>query len=182
MTAPGDGRREVYLRWVGLRSPVGTERTAARRSVGEIDEEDVWNAEKWRGDNGMAATPFRAERLMGPTNVYGVPNEERLERVYRFGPAPWDFIQAVLESDARQILRGPSRREFRLVRAGSLEEAQEEVWRELMVPIAETINDDDAILVVPMNTIGEMTSAEIRRAAVPISALDGFDPDARYGR
>jgi hypothetical protein len=155
-------RRTVFLWWRGPKSIVDHPKVIAAVEAGLIDEDDVWADEAKR----HAAVPFRHVRIMGPTNAFGKACPERLERVYVFGPEPWEFAQEVLESDARQIMKGPSRREFQVMKATTLSEAQEEVWKILFPDKPVDLSGEFLLACTLLDGLG-LDSADLMRLAVP---------------
>ena len=125
--------RTLLLRYLGRKSILDSPKVRQAVADGTIDADDVWADEARR----ITAMPFVDQRVMGPTNVYGVPNNEGLERTYSWGPDPHEFVQEVPYDDAIRILRGASGKQFRVIQGMTLHEAQITVARELTEPLAE---------------------------------------------
>lgn len=123
------GEPYVFLRWKGQKSVVDHPKVLEGIRTGRIDEDDVWESERRR----VPGMPYANMRLMGSQNHMGAETETRLERTYKWGPEPWEFVQKVLASDARIILASSSKHEFELVRAKDLQEAQDIVFELLWV-------------------------------------------------
>lgn len=160
----GTRRRTVFVWWRGPKSIVDHPKVLAAVEAGLIDDEDVWADEYKR----VIANPYHATRIMGPTNVYGAQCPERLERVYVWGPEPWEMCQEVLTSDADQILRGPSRKEFQLMRATTITEAQEEVW-DLLFPQEQEQTGREFTLACRLLDGIDMPLHQLMEFAVPVA-------------
>jgi hypothetical protein len=156
-------RNTVFLWWRGQRSIVENPKVIAAVKAGTIDEDDVW-ADEHKRNPGL---PYHGERYMGPTNIYGAPCVERLERSYKWGPEPWEMVQEVLASDARQILRGPSRKEFELVKATNHQQAQEYVYGQLFAPLRDQRLSDEFVVAEHLIAALGMNLDDLMKISMP---------------
>ena len=128
----------VFLWWRGKKSIVDHPKILAAKAAGIIDDQDIWDDEKKR----VPGMPFVDTRHMGSVNHIGQETETKLERVYQFGPLPWDMVQKVLASDARIIMKSASAGEFKLVKAATYAEAQDYVVGQLLIPHGADVSKD----------------------------------------
>ncbi|HEY7119314.1 MAG TPA: hypothetical protein VH475_22175 [Tepidisphaeraceae bacterium] len=108
MTTSNGHKPPVRVRYVGARDPlvIDGERVRAAIAAGRMGMADVeaFNARRLGGPKPggghypvTAAIPGVTTRILGPA--------EGLSRTYIWGPAPWDFVQAV-ENDDWLVIQG----------------------------------------------------------------------------